>query len=98
MICLTDDKDKSKPWQFQKGQSGNPNGRPKIDPEIKEILRAAAPDAARRLVELMDCEIEKIALQASIAVLDRVIGKPEGFDKIELRDTGKKVIEFRWQN
>ena len=46
----------------------------------------------------MDCEIEKIALQASIAVLDRVIGKPEGFDKIELRDTGKKVIEFRWQN
>ena len=95
VICLTDENKKS--WQFQKGQSGNPSGRPKVDPEIKEILRAAAPDAARRLIELMDCDIEKITLQAAVAVLDRVIGKPEGFDKIELRDTGKKVIEFRWQ-
>lgn len=61
---------------FRPGQSGNPSGRPKKDPDAMAILKAAVPSAASRLVELAKSQNEKIALQASTAILDRVWGKP----------------------
>lgn len=61
---------------FRPGQSGNPSGRPKKDPDAMAILKAAVPSAAARLVELAQSQNEKIALQASTAILDRVWGKP----------------------
>ena len=62
---------------FEKGKSGNPGGRPKMDDETKAILKAAAPDAARLLVEMMNNPVtgEKTRLQAAQTVLDRVYGK-----------------------
>jgi hypothetical protein len=38
---------------FVKGKSGNPSGRPKVDPEIKALLDACTPDAINTLVEIM---------------------------------------------
>src|SRR5688572_7442090 len=61
---------------FKKGKSGNPGGRPKKDPELKEIFNAASPKAAYTLVMLMDHEDPKIALAAADKVLDRSLGKP----------------------
>ena len=61
---------------FVKGTSGNPNGRPKVPNEVLALARAAAPDAIRKLVELIKSPEDKIALQASNAVLDRAYGKP----------------------
>ncbi|MBQ9526891.1 MAG: hypothetical protein IJR68_04705 [Fretibacterium sp.] len=61
---------------FRPGQSGNPSGRPKKDPDAMAILKAAIPSAARRLVELSRSKNEKIALQAASAIFDRVWGKP----------------------
>ena len=81
---------------FVAGKSGNPGGRPKIDPEVKEILKAAAPEAARRLVELIRSKNEKIALQACNSVLDRAYGKPEAMSKVELTGTNQPIIAFRW--
>ena len=61
---------------FEKGQSGNPSGRPKMDDETKAILKAAAPDAAKQLVTLMrNSADQKVRLKASEIILDRVYGK-----------------------
>lgn len=62
--------------RFVKGQSGNPGGRPKQDPETREALRAASPAAARKLVELLKSKNEKIAFQAAQEILNRTEGKP----------------------
>lgn len=61
--------------RFQKGVSGNPGGRPKGNPEVKEILKAASPDAARALVELLNSDKDSIRLAAAQDILDRTQGK-----------------------
>ena len=57
------------------GHTANPGGRPRMD-EIRGILAAHAPAAARKLVALMDSADEGIALRACEALLDRTLGKP----------------------
>ena len=73
---------------FPKGVSGNPGGRPKVDPEVKAILKAAAPDAARRLVEMMYNENPKIAMWAITDILDRTQGKAIQEQAINMDVTG----------
>ena len=81
---------------FAPGVSANPGGRVKIDPEAKEILKAATPRAARRLVEMIDSKSEKIAAVACNSILDRVLGKPEAVSKVELSGQNQPVVLFRW--
>ena len=66
------------------GQSGNPAGNRKKDPDAMAILRAAVPGAARKLVELAKSENPKIAMQATAAILDRVWGKPTQAQEIHM--------------
>ncbi|MET3929569.1 HEAT repeat protein [Lysobacter sp. OAE881] len=61
---------------FQKGQSGNPGGRPKEDAEIKALARAAGPEAIDKLLELLRGDDRRTALAAAQALLDRGFGKP----------------------
>ena len=42
---------------------------------MKEILKAASPDAARALVELLNSEKDSIRLAAAQDILDRTQGK-----------------------
>lgn len=81
---------------FAPGVSANPGGRVKIDPEAKEILKAATPRAARRLVEMIDSKSEKIAIVACNSILDRILGKPEAVSKVELSGENQPVVLFRW--
>ena len=78
---------RAKNGQFLPGTINNPGGRPKGNPEVKEILKAAAPDAARALVDLVrNSKNEKIRMQASQIILDRVEGKPEIMSKVEVKN------------
>ena len=60
---------------FVKGQSGNPSGRPKEDPEIKALARQHGPAAIARLAALLECGNPRTEVAAAQALLDRGYGK-----------------------
>jgi hypothetical protein len=63
--------------RFKKGQSGNPGGRPKIHPDVREMAIAASPEAIRTLVAVMQDTSAPAAARVTAAdkVLDRAYGK-----------------------
>jgi len=62
--------------RYQKGQSGNPGGRPKVVAEVRELAQSHCRAAVERLVELMADPDGRIAVAACNALLDRGMGKP----------------------
>ena len=64
---------------FQKGQSGNPGGRPKEIAEVKELAREHMPAAIEALVSIMNNTKASDAarVSAATALLDRGYGKPQ---------------------
>lgn len=64
--------------RFKPGQSGNPDGRPKIPPELREAARAAAPEALQVLVGIMlnIASREADRIRAAELVLNRAYGTP----------------------
>lgn len=64
------------PWK--PGQSGNPGGRPKLDPEFKRSVQALCPEAVAVLVEVMrDKHAQASArVKAAEAILNRGYGTP----------------------
>src|ERR1700720_2162279 len=65
---------------FPKGKSGNPGGRTKQFAQCQRLCREASPDAARRLIELIQSEDERVALMAADKVYERAWGKPKDYD------------------
>jgi hypothetical protein len=61
---------------FEKGQSGNPGGRPKESAEAKRLAQEHGPAAIAKLVELMNCGQARTEVAAAQAILDRAYGKP----------------------
>jgi hypothetical protein len=63
--------------RFEKGQSGNPGGRPKGDGEIRELAREHTEMALRTLAEIAERgENESARVAAANGLLDRGWGKP----------------------
>jgi hypothetical protein len=53
---------------FQKGVSGNPGGRPKVDPEVKALLDEMAPEAIKTLGEIMRNKKAQASARATAAL------------------------------
>lgn len=79
---------RTKTGQFQKGCSGNPSGRPKLDPEIVKTIRSACPHAVERLIEFVDDKNPKIAMWAITELLDRGYGKPTQVQSVSMDLSG----------
>lgn len=62
---------------FQPGVSGNPNGRPKIIAEVRDLARRHTADAIAALVAIMrEGESDAARVSAANALLDRGYGRP----------------------
>jgi hypothetical protein len=79
---------------FKPGETGNPNGRPKTNPEIKEMFRAATPMAAAFLIKLANNQKAKIPerIKAAEIIIDHGIGK--AVQEVNLNGEVKTVISF----
>jgi hypothetical protein len=77
---------------FQKGQSGNPGGRPKILADVRELARAHTASAMNALVQIVEDENAPPAARVTAAnsLLDRAYGKPES--KVDATITRSAVI------
>ena len=62
------------PWK--PGESGNLSGRPKLPPEIAKRLNELTPEAIERLAFWMRSTNPKASVAATVALLDRGLGKP----------------------
>ena len=63
------------PWR--KGQSGNPNGRPKKVQTLATVAEDNGERALKKIVKLIDSADDRVALAAAQHILDRALGKPK---------------------
>jgi hypothetical protein len=61
--------------KFQKGESGNPGGRPKMPEELKAAMRGLADTAVKVLEDAMASKDERARILAANTVQDRGYGK-----------------------
>ena len=63
---------------FEKGKSGNPSGRPREDPTLREAARSHTKEALDTLVAVMRAKRSPASAKvaAANALLDRGYGKP----------------------
>jgi len=80
--------------KYVKGQSGNPRGRPKSNPEFVKACQKSADMALRVLQTIAEHgETEAARVSAAREILDRAYGKP-------IQESGVKVdgaIVLSWQ-
>lgn len=60
---------------FQKGESGNPGGRPKMSDEMraaKDSLEALSPKAVSVLGDLLECSDPKVRAQVGLGIVKAV--------------------------
>ena len=77
---------------FQRGQSGNPGGRPKLPADIRESFKAKAPEALEVLTRCLQSGDDRVAMMAAQAILDRGYGKPTQSIDANINDNPVRYI------
>lgn len=81
---------------FQKGQSGNPGGRPKISEDVKEAARAHTQKAIETLVNVLDFGDSSAAkVRAAEALLNRGWGTPTQSISVDPESAPVRFV-FEW--
>lgn len=71
---------------FQKGQSGNPGGRPAVSGPLKELARAHTDEALATLVAALAADENNVRVMAANSLLDRGWGKPTQHHELDAGD------------
>jgi len=74
---------------FVKGKSGNPGGRPKLDPEVKNLIEKFTPDAINTLAEVMKNKKGQAGARVTAAL---------GILRKTVPDLSAQQIEAEWKN
>lgn len=81
--------------KFKKGQSGNPNGRPPVLPELKEVIERVLNDekdgitALDAVIMALHRKAVKGDTIAARELLDRYYGKPK--QSVDVTTDGEKI-------
>ena len=84
--------------KFKKGQTGNPNGRPKKLPELNKIMADILGDekngltAAERILKAIEAKALRGDIKAAEMLLDRGYGKPKQTTDTNITTTEPLVI------
>jgi len=83
-----------RPYQFKKGQSGNPGGVPKTYNEVAGLAREYTAPAIRRLAEiLLDRRAKhRDVINAAALILERGLGKPPALVKLEVDERRSQPV------
>lgn len=88
--------------QFKKGESGNPNGRPKKLPELDKLLADVLGEekdgttAAEAILKALRAKATKGDIRAAEVLLERAYGKAKQNIDIEMSSMLVKNIAIDW--
>ena len=86
------------PHKFKKGQTGNPNGRPRKLPELDKLLADVLGEekdgvtAGEAILKALRAKASKGDVRAAEVLLDRAYGKPKQTSETTLKTTEPLVI------